>query len=236
MAIKPITTFEGDSWKKQEPESDRAHHYFKDFKKRHLKREKYKQFLIKEADERQSEGQVKFWTSDKTFNKKNQKHIQLYVDSEGKKGQCPKPVGAINDWFDYHKWTPRRRDYWQFQEEEADNQIRAMVTEEKPKIAKEIIDCIHNTADNRKQQHESGRLSLSQDESGAKSINTDIDSLNKLANDDVQRLEATVSADVNADVDVRHHSAAEDIILNPAYAELTRKLLEDVTNEEGTDS
>lgn len=45
-----------------------------------------------------------------------------------------------------------------------------------------------------------------------------------------------IEGTLDSNVDVRHHSVAEDIILNPAYAELTRKLLEDVTNEEGTDS
>ena len=52
------------------------------------------------------------------------------------------------------------------------------------------------------------------------------------------KVKADVNGELNIDsnVDVRHHSVAEDIILNPAYAELTRKLLEDVTNEEGTDS
>ena len=52
------------------------------------------------------------------------------------------------------------------------------------------------------------------------------------------KVKADVNGELNIDsnVDVRHHSAAEDIILNPVYAELTRKLLEDVTNEEGTDS
>ena len=46
MAIKPITTFQGDSWKKQEEESDRAHHYFKQYKKQNLSKDKFKQLLL----------------------------------------------------------------------------------------------------------------------------------------------------------------------------------------------
>lgn len=229
MAIRKITQFEGDSWKKQEEESDRAHHYFKIYKKKQLSLQKYKQFLMKEADERHCKGRVKFWNSDITFNKKNQKEIQLYVDTEGKKGQCPKPVGTIDDWFEYHKWTTRRREYWQFQEEEADEQIRAMIRKRKPKIAKNLLECIDNTINARKQQYEEGRLSLSQNESGANAISKDFDSLNKLCNNDTQKIEATVNADVNANVNVKRNLSA-DLISNPKYAELTRKLREDVLN------
>lgn len=229
MAIKKITQFEGDSWKKQEEESDRAHHYFNDFKKRHINREKYKQLLLKEADERSAKGHIKFWNSDKVFNKKNQKQIQLYNDTEGKKGQCPKPVGVIPDWFNKHKWNTRRRDYWQFQEEEADEQIRALIRKRKPKIAKNLLECIDNTTNARKQQYEEGRLSLSQNESGANAIHKDLDTLKKLCNDNTQKLEAKVAADVHADVDVRQHNVAAEIISKPEYVELTRKLLEDVT-------
>ena len=53
------------------------------------------------------------------------------------------------------------------------------------------------------------------------------------------RVKADVNGELNIDanVDVKHHNVAEDIILKPEYVELTRKLLEDVTNEEkGIDS
>ena len=197
MAIKPITTFEGDSWKKQKEESDRAHHYFKQYKKKNLSKKKFKQLLLEEADERSVKGQVKFWGPDATFNKKHQKEIQLFIDSQGKQGQCPKPCGTIEDWFDFHKWFTRKQDFTAFTDEEADLLIRAMITENKPKIAVELIDNIHLTIKQRKIQKQTGQGTLSQDEAGAKATATDIESLKKLANDDVQKL------DVNADVDAK---------------------------------
>ena len=235
MAIKPITKFKGDSWKKQESESDRAHHYFKDFRVRQLSRDKYIEFLISEADERSSKGHLKFWTSDKTFNKKNQKQIQLYVDTNGKQGQCPKPCGTLADWFKYHKWSKRRTDYVNFLDEDSVLLVKAIITEERVQMAHETMECFYNTAKNRKQQSESGRLSLSQDEAGARSMNTDIDSLNKLAKEN-QKVEATVTADVNADGDVSHHNLSEDLILNPKYAELARELRKEVLDGRREDS
>ena len=108
MPITEITVFEGDSWKKQKGESDRAHHYFKQYKKQNLSRHNFKQLLLKEADSRSSEGHIKFWGADLTFNKQHQKEIQMYVDSNGKKGQCPKPCGTLDDWFRFHKWFTRK--------------------------------------------------------------------------------------------------------------------------------
>ena len=200
MAIKPITTFEGDPWKKQKEESDRAHHYFKQYKKKNLSRRKFKQFLLKEADERSAKGHAKFWGPDATFNKKNQKEIQLFIDTNGKKGQCPKPCATIEDWFDFHKWFVRKQDYDSFKDEEADLLIRAMITEEKPQIAEDIIENIKLTTKKRKEQKLSGQGTLTQDEAGAKSINTDINSLKTLSNDDTTKIDANVNADVTADV------------------------------------
>lgn len=200
MAIKPITTFEGDPWKKQKEESDRAHHYFKQYKKKNLSKKKFKQLLLEEADERSVKGQVKFWGPDTTFNKKNQKEIQLFIDTHGKKGQCPKPCGTIEDWFDFHKWFVRKQDYDSFKDEEADLLIRAMITEEKPQIAADIIENIKLTTKKRKEQKQSGQGTLSQDEAGAKSINTDINSLKTLSNDDATKIDANLNADVTADV------------------------------------
>ena len=200
MAIKPITTFEGDPWKKQKEESDRAHNYFKHYKKKNLSKKKFKQLLLEEADERSVKGQVKFWGPDTTFNKKNQKEIQSFIDTNGKKGQCPKPCGTIEDWFHFHKWFVRKQDYDSFKDEEADLLIRAMITEEKPQIAAEIIENIKLTIKKRKEQKQSGQGTLSQDESGAKSINTDINSLKTLANDDATKIDANLNADVTADV------------------------------------
>lgn len=200
MAIKPITTFEGDSWKKQKEESDRAHHYFKQYKKKNLSRRKFKQFLLKEADERSAKGQAKFWGPDATFNKKNQKEIQLFIDTNGKKGQCPKPCATIEDWFDFHKWFVRKQDYDSFKDEEADLLIRAMVTEEKPELARQIINNIKKRNELRNDLQDADKLTLRQDESGAKANNTDIDSLKKLANDDATKIDANVKADVDAEV------------------------------------
>ena len=197
MAIKQITTFEGDSWKKQKEESPRAYHYFKQYKKQKIGRDKFIKLLLQEADERSTKGLLKFWGSDKTFNEENQKQIQLYVDTEGKQGQCPKPCGTIIDWFDSHQWFKRREDFTNFTEEEADLLILAMLTEEKPKMAAGIMENIQLTIKQRKIQKQTGQGTLSQDEAGAKAINTDIDSLKKLSNKDVQKL------DVNADVDAK---------------------------------
>ena len=208
MAIKPITTFTGDSWKKQKEESPRAHHYFKEYKKQKMGRDKFIKLLLTEADERSAKGLLNFWGSDKTFNEKHQKEIQLYVDTDGKQGQCPKPCGTIKDWFELHEWFKRREDYTQFKDEEADLLIRAMVTEEKPLIAAEIIENIKLTNKQRKIQKQSNGT-LSQDEAGAKSINTDIDSLKKLSNDDATKIDANVNAEVEADVK-QQLSIAED--------------------------
>lgn len=208
MAIKPITTFTGDSWTKQKEESDRAHHYFKQYKPKQLSKRDFINLILSEADERTAKGQVKFWPSDATFNKQHQKQIQLYVDSGGKKGQCPKPCGAIIDWFDLHKWFKRKQDFTAFKDEEADLLIRAMVTEEKPLIAAEIIENIKLTNKQRKIQKQSNGT-LSQDEAGAKSINTDIDSLKKLSNDDATKIDANVNAEVDAEVK-QELSIAED--------------------------
>ena len=230
MPITEITDFKGDPWKKQEGESDRAHHYFKQYKKQNLSRHKFKQLLLTEADERSSKGHIKFWGADLTFNKKHQDKIQSYVDSQGKKGQCPKPCGTLDDWFRFHKWFTRKQDYTKFQEEEADSVIRAMITENKPKMAKDILDNIELTNQQRKKQKEQGVSSLSQDKAGAESINTDIDSLNKLSNNDVQKMD--ISADVDTKAEVEHKaSITQDIILKPEYVELTRKLLEDVIDD-----
>lgn len=200
MAIKPIIEFKGDSWKKQKEESPRAHHYFKQYKKQNLSKDKFIKLLLAESDERTSEGQIKFYTNDATFNKKNQKQIQLYIDTEGKKGQCPKPCGAVIDWFNFHKWFKRKQDYDAFKDEEADILIRAMITKEKPELAKQLINNIKDRNELRKELQDSNKLTLKQDESGAKATNTDIDSLKKLANDDATKIDANVKADVEADV------------------------------------
>lgn len=215
MAIKPIIEFKGDSWKKQKEESPRAHHYFKEYKKQKIGRDKFIKLLLTEADERSTKGLLKFWGSDKTFNEKHQEEIQLYADTDGKQGQCPKPCGTIIDWFDLHRWFERREDYAAFKDEEADLLIRAMVTEEKPLIAADIIENIKLTNRQRKIQKQSGKGTLSQDEAGAKSINTDIDSLNKLSNRDIQKL------DVNANVDANVKEETKlEMDFNQAYNDL----------------
>ena len=201
MAIKPITNFKGDSWKKQEEESPRAYHYFKQYKKQLIGRDKFIKLLLSEADERSTKGLLKFWSSDKTFNEKHQDEIQLYADTDGKQGQCPNPCGTIVDWFDCHKWFKRREDYTEFKEEEADLLIKSMITENKPKIAADLIENIHLTTKQRKLQKQMGNSTLSQDEAGAKATATDIESLRKLANDDVQKL------DVTADVETTENNS-----------------------------
>lgn len=219
MAIKEITNFKDDSWKKQEAESPRAYHYFKQYKKQLIGRDKFIRLLLAEADERTAKGLLKFWGSDKTFNDKHQDEIQLYADTGGKQGQCPKPCATIKDWFDSHKWFKRREDYTHFKEEEADMLIRAMVTEEKPQIAEGLIENIKLTNRQRKIQKQSGQGTLSQDEAGAKAINTDIDSLNKLSNNDIQKV------DVVADIDAKTESKIA-MDFDSAYDELindTRK-------------
>ena len=230
MPIKPITTFKGDSWKKQEEESDRAYHYFKQYKKQLIGRDKFIRMLLSESDERSTKGLLKFWGSDKTFNEKHQEEIQQYVDTEGKQGQCPKPCGTLIDWFDSHHWFKRRNDFISFKEEEADLLIRAMVTEEKPQMAADLIENIKLTNRQRRLQKQSGQGTLSQDEAGAKSINTDIDSLNKLSNNDVQKVDVNADIEAKAEVETKA-DIAQDIILKPEYVELTRKLLEDVVND-----
>lgn len=230
MPIKEITIFTGDSWSKQEEESDRAYHYFKQYKKEQLSKRNFINLILSESDERTAKGQVKFWPTDASFNKQHQKEIQSYVDSGGKNGKCPKPCGAIIDWFDLHKWFKRKRDFTAFTDEEADLLIKAMVTEEKPLIAADIIDNIKLTNRQRKTQKQSGQGTLSQDEAGAKSINTDIDSLKKLSNDDVQKLDVNADVEAKAEVETKAN-IAQDIILKPEYVELTRKLLEDVVND-----
>ena len=157
--------------------------------------------LLSEADERSTKGLLKFWSSDKTFNEKHQDEIQLYADTDGKQGQCPKPCGTIVDWFDCHKWFKRREDYTEFKEEEADLLIKSMITENKPKIAADLIENIHLTTKQRKLQKQMGNSTLSQDEAGAKATATDIESLRKLANDDVQKL------DVTADVETTENNS-----------------------------
>lgn len=196
MAIKPITTFEGDSWKKQKEESDRAHHYFKQYKNKLLSKHKFIKLILEEADQRTTKGQVVFWGSDKTFNEKHQKEIQLYVDTEGKQGQCPKPCSAIGDWFDLHKWFIRRKDYHAMLDEESDVNVAAMWTQFKEELAIGLFQCMQNTVELRQELKEEDRLTLSQDESGAKSVNTDINSIKSISNDDVQKLD--VVADVEA--------------------------------------
>ena len=200
MAIKPIIEFKGDSWKKQKEESTRAHHYFKQYKKQNLSKDKFIKLLLAESDERTSKRQIKFYPNDATFNKKNQKEIRLYIDTNGKKGQCPKPCGAVIDWFNFHKWFKRKEDYDAFKDEEADILIRAMITKEKPELAKQIINNIKDRNELRKELQDSNKLTLKQDESGAKATNTDIDSLKKLANDDATKIDANVKADVDADI------------------------------------
>ena len=209
MAIKPITTFQGDSWTKQKEESPRAHHYFKQYKKENISRDKFIELILTEADERSAKGLLKFWGSDKTFNEKHQKEIQLYIDTKGKKGQCPKPCGTIKDWHDYHKWFKRKQDYDAFKDEEADILIRAMITKEKPELAKQLINNIKNRNTLRGELQDSDKLTLKQDESGAKATNTDIDSLKKLANDDTTKIDANVKADVEADVTQQTSSEKE---------------------------
>ena len=230
MAIKQITTFTGDSWKKQKEESDRAHHYFKQYKKKNLSKKKFKQLLLEEADERSVKGQVKFWGPDATFNKQHQKEIQQFIDTNGKQGQCPKPCGAVEDWFDFHKWFTRKQDFTNFSEEEADLLIRDMITEEKPQIAKEIIQNIKDLNLLRRKLQSTDKLTLSQDESGAKATNMDIDSLRKLSNSDVQKLDVVADVEAKAEVEAKAN-ISQDIILKPEYVELTRKLLEDVVND-----
>ena len=181
MGIKPITTFEGDPWKKQEEESDRAHHYFKQYKPQLLTKREFIQLLLEER-----------------YNQQHQKEIQLYVDSKGKKGKCPKPCGTVNDWFNLHKWFFRRKKYHEMLDEESDVNVKALLTSLKSQIASGLGECILNTIETRKERKDTN--SLSQDEAGAKSINTDINSLKTLGNDDATKIDANVNADVAAEV------------------------------------
>lgn len=230
MPITEITNFIGDSWTKQEGESPRAHHYFKQYKKKNLSRDKFKKQILISADERSTESHIKFWASDAKFNKEHQKEIQQYIDTNGKKGQCPKPCGTLDDYFRYHKWFARKQDFDSFKEEEADLIIQSMITEEKPGMAADLIENIKLTNRQRKIQKQSGQGTLSQDEAGAKSINTDIDSLNKLGNRDVQKVDVTADVETKAEIESKAN-ISQNIILKPEYVELTRKLLEDVTND-----
>ena len=230
MPIQPITYFEGDSWKKQPEESERGHHYFKQYKKQHLSRDKFIEYVLSEADERTSEGHLKFWGTDAKFNKDHQKEIQLYVDTKGKQGRCPRPCSTIADYFYYHQWFLRKKEYDEYQEEEADLLIRAMITEEKPQIAADLIKNINLTNKERISQKQTGQSTLSQDKAGAEATNTDIDSLNKLSNNDVQKVDVNADVEAKAEVETKA-DIAQDIILKPEYVELTRKLLEDVVND-----
>ena len=230
MPIQPITYFEGDSWKKQPEESERGHHYFKQYKKQHLSRDKFVEFVLSEADERTTEGQLKFWGTDAKFNKDHQEEIQLYVDTKGKKGQCPKPCSTLPDYFYFHKWFYRKKEYDAHQDEEADLLIRAMITKEKPQIAADILENIKLTNRQRRIQKQSGQGTLSQDEAGAKAINTDIDSLNKLSNNDVQKL------DVVADVDNNSKVAMEVDMTNPVITENDLEMLKDLIEDKHDDN
>ena len=231
MAIQEISEFKGDPWIKQEEESSRAYHYFKQYKKSLKTRDDFIEFLCKEADERYTEGAVQFLSNDAKYNTKNQKEIQKYNDTEGKKGICPRPAGTIEVWFQLHKWFKRRTAYWDNQEEEADATIQSMVTQEKVEMAEGLIENIKSTSKKRLEQKKYGEFKFSQDEAGSKSINNDIDSLNKLSNNDTQKVEATVTSEVNADVNVKRNFS-EDLILNPKYAELARELRKEVLDGE----
>lgn len=198
MAIKPITTFNGDPWKKQDEESDRAHHYFKQYKPQLLTKREFIQLLLEEADQRTTKGHIKFTAADEKYNQEHQKEIQLYVDSKGKKGKCPKPCGTVNDWFNLHKWFFRRKKYHEMLDEESDVNVKALLTSLKSTIANGLGECILNTIETRKERKDTN--SHSQDEAGAKSINTDIDSLKKLSNDDATKINANINAEVEADV------------------------------------
>jgi len=230
MAIKPITTFEGDPWKKQKEESDRAHHYFKQYKTKLLSKHKFIQLILEEADQRTAKGRVIFWGTDKTFNEQHQEEIQLYIDTDGKQGQCPKPCSAIKDWFDLHKWFSRRKDYLEMLDEESDVNVAAMWTQFKEELAIGLFQCMKNTVELRQELKEEDRLTLSQDESGAKSVNTDINSIKSISNDDVQKVDVNADVEAKAEVETKA-DIAQDIILKPEYVELTRKLLEDVVND-----
>ena len=83
-------------------------------------------------------------------------------------------------------------------DEESDVNVKALLTSLKSQIASGLGECILNTIETRKERKDTN--SLSQDEAGAKSINTDINSLKTLGNDDATKIDANVNADVAAEV------------------------------------
>lgn len=220
MAIKeplqePIHMF-------QKGENKRAYHYFKMYKKFNGNLADFQRYL------------EKLW---RKSGENLAKHFDAY---DIKKGEPPS-YDVLSKWQVAFKWKVRKQTFDDEKEEDVVSGIKKVyiegLTEDFRKTAKfkELnLDAAIN-------ESEQGTLSPNGSEARANAnskLQSDMRTSAGLDNG-TTRVKADVNGELNIDanVDVKHHNVAEDIILKPEYVELTRKLLEDVTNEEkGIDS
>lgn len=205
----------------QEGENKRAYHYFKMYKKFNGNLTDFANYL------------VKLW-------QESGENLAKYFDAYDIRQGKPPSYNVLSKWQTNFDWIDRKQAY-------DDENEKSIVSGIRKEYIGELTEDFHKTAEFKKlnleaaiEESERGTLSPKGAEARANAnskLQSDIRTSAGLDNG-TTKVKADVNGEVNIDsnVDVRHHSVAEDIILNPAYAELTRKLLEDVTNEEGTDS
>lgn len=205
----------------QEGENKRAYHYFKLYKKFNGNLSDFQRYL------------EDLW-------RKSGENLAKYFDAYDIRQGKPPSYNVLSKWHTNFEWKDRKQAY------DDDNEI-IIVSGIRKEYIDELTEDFHKTAEFKKlnleaaiNESENGSLSPNGAEARANAnskLQSDMRTSAGLDNG-TTKVKADVNGELNIDsnVDVRHHSVAEDIILNPAYAELTRKLLEDVTNEEGTDS
>ena len=220
MAIKeplqePIHKF-------QEGENKRAYHYFKMYKKFNGNLTDFSNYL------------TELW-------RKSGENLANYFDAyDIKKGEPPS-YNILSKWHVNFKWKVRKQAFDDEIEEDVVSGIKKEYIEGLTEDFRKTSKFKGLNLDAAIKESENGTLSPNGAEARANAnskLQSDMRTSAGLDNG-TTKVKADVNGELNIDanVDVKHHNVAEDIILKPEYVELTRKLLEDVTNEEkGIDS
>ncbi len=206
----------------QKGENKRAYHYFKMYKKFNGNLADFQRYLEKLWGE--TEGKLR----------------DIFYDYDIKKGEPPS-YKVLEKWHSVFEWKVRKQAFDDEIEEDVVSGIKKEYIEGLTEDFRKTTKFKGLNLDAAIKESENGTLSPNGAEARANAnskLQSDMRTSAGLDNG-TTKVKADVNGELNIDanVDVKHHNVAEDIILKPEYVELTRKLLEDVTNEEkGIDS
>ena len=239
----PITKWESPIYEKQIGEVDREYHYLKQYYSFYGNLREFSEILEYSFKKQHSTNLPKTFQLYEEF---LEDHPIEFLPYDIKKGKPPsydmllKWNGGVNAKCEPHyTWDNRRANFQNENTKLLTQNLAAQLAEKSPYIFNTLYKGFEETEEAIENDRCEGKFNSHKVESATRARNNVIDGLLKVTGKDKDvNINAEVSSEVNMDstVDIKHHSVSEDLILSPVYVELTRKLLEDVTNEKGIDS